>query len=144
MMRAKYLYIGFTALSVLITGCASHEHKLSQPNSSNMVTGKMVHGNPNSPDQLILEMAGKRFEGNLDIKKYVDWKNVRKAYGSDSDHWHRITAGLDKDHHISVGSSEIKSADGEAMLCKILWSRNYRPKGECFDQAGKPLTLHFE
>ncbi len=143
-MRVKYIHMVFTILTLLITGCAGHTHKLSQSNSTDMVTGKIVHGHPSSPDQLIVEIAEKRFEGNLDIKKYVDWKNVRKTYGYDSDHWHRITSGLDKDHHISLGSSEIKSADGEAMQCKLLWSRNYRPEGECINQAGKSLALRFE
>jgi hypothetical protein len=143
-MRTKYLCIAFIMPILLITGCASHEHKMSQPHPTNMVTGKMVHGNSSLPDQLIVEMAGKHFEGNLEIKKYVDWKNVRKTYGSDTKHWHKITSGLDKDHHISVGRAEIKSSDGDAMQCKAIWSRSDRPEGKCINQAGKSLDLSFE
>ena len=143
-MQTKYLYIALTTLTLLITGCASHEHKINPAGSSNVVSGKMLHEGSSSPDQLIVEMAGKSFEGNLDIKKHVDWENVRKAYGSNSEHWHRITSGLEKDHHTSVGSAEIKSADGEVMQCKIIWTRSDRPEGECIDQAGKSLELRFE
>ena len=143
-MQTKYLYTALTTLALLITGCASHEHKIIPAGSSNVVAGKMLHGGTSSPDQLIVEVAGKRFEGDLGIKKYVDWESVRKAYGSDSEHWHRITSSLDKDHHTSVGNAEIKSADGEVMQCKLIWSRSSRAEGECIDQAGKSLELRFE
>jgi hypothetical protein len=144
MMQTKYLYTALTTLTLLITGCASHEHRINPTGASNVVSGKMLHGGTRSSDQLIVEMAGKRFEGNLYIKKYVDWENVRKAYGSDSEHWHKITSGLDKDHHTSVGRAEIRSADGEVMQCKLMWTRSDRPEGECIDQAGKSLELRFE
>lgn len=143
-MQIKYIYTALTMLTLLITSCASHEHKTSSAGLNNVVSAKMLHGGTSSPDQLIVEMAGKRFEGKLDIKKYVDWENVRKAYGSDSKHWQRITSSLDKDHHTSVGRAEIKSANGETMQCKLMWTRSDSPEGECIDQAGKSLELRFE
>lgn len=143
-MNTKYLHVALATLATLMTGCAGHEHKIISTNATNTVAGKMIHLNSNAPDLLIVEVAGKRFEGNLAIKKYVDWENIRKSYGSDSEHQHKISSSLDKDHHISVGRADIKSADGESMQCKLMWSKSDKPEGECINQIGKSLALRFE
>lgn len=143
-MQTNCLYTALTTLTLIITGCASHEHRINPTGSSDVVSANMFHGGTSSPDKLIVNMAGKRFEGNLEIKKYVDWQTVRKAYGSDSEHWHKITSSLDKDHHTSIGRAEIKSAGGETMQCKLIWARSHKPEGECIVQTGQSLELRFE
>ncbi len=143
-MHTKYLVTAVACLSVLASGCATHEHKLSSSSANNIVVGKVIHGNPSLADQLIVETSGKRFEGELAIKKHLNWESVRKAYGSDSTHWQKIRSGQDKDHHTSVGTADIKSPDGEVMQCKLIWARSDRPEGECVDKTGKSLELRFE
>lgn len=132
-------------VALLATGCATHEHKLNPLNDSeHAVAGRLEHGNIGSPDRLVLESKGKRFEGELDVKSHLNWQGIRKAYGSDSKHWNRIKSGLDKDHQIYVGTGAIKSADGDVMQCRLIWTRSDRPYGECADIAGSRHPLNFE
>ncbi len=142
-MKHTHVHLAVLLTATLATGCATHEHKITNSDSANAISATLIHGNPSLPDQLVVEAGGKRYEGELTIKKHVEWSKVRKAYGSDSTHWQKIRSGQDKDHHTSVGTAEVKSGDGETMQCTLVWTRTDRPEGECLSQNGAPTPLHF-
>lgn len=144
-MQTLTRFLNLSLIGIALTGCAAHQHRLdTSADPDHLVSGHMEHRGLNSPDRLVVEMVGKRYEGELTVKQHVEWSKVRKAYGNDSKHWQRITSGQDKDHHTSVGTAEIKAADGDAMQCRLVWSRSDRPEGECVDQTGDvhPIDFH--
>lgn len=139
----RFLYLSL--MGIVLTGCAAHQHRLDvSADPEHLVSGHMEHMGLDSPDLLVVETVGKRYEGELSVKQQLDRSKVRKAYGSDSKHWQRITSGLDRDHHTSVGTAEIKADDGDSMKCRLAWSRADKPAGECVDLAGEvhPIVFH--
>jgi hypothetical protein len=142
-MKHTHVHLAVLLTVTLATGCATHEHKINNSDSANAVSATLIHGNPSLPDRLVVEAGVKRYEGELTVKKHLEWSKVRKTYGLDSKHWQKISSGLDKDHHTSVGIAEAKSSDGETMQCRLVWTRTDHPEGECVSQNGTPIPLHF-
>lgn len=144
MIYSKQIYSFLTIVSLLTAGCASHEHKFSATDSAKMVSGILIHGGVASQDRLSIEISGKQFEGELSIKKQLNWEKIHRIYGSDSRHWARISSGLDKDHDVSVGTANVTSTDGEMMECILVWTNSDRPGGECINRAGESLSLQLK
>lgn len=144
MTRRGVLGLGIALL--LAAGCAGHTHTLSSQQSGAFASGQIVHGGPQDANRLTLERAGKRFEGSFSVVTETNWKEVSQRYRNGGRHWDRIISGLDKDHLLRTARAELKSDDGDALVCDLAWRYGTDPAGVCrpVGDTGKVYAVRFE
>jgi hypothetical protein len=138
----KSLVFGGGALLIL-GGCATHSHSLTESASPGLLKGELVHL---QPSRLVLESGERKYvaEG-FEVQRHKNLAELQKRYRmSQPKHWDRITSGLDKDHESYSAVANPKAQDGSELTCRLAWRAVQTPQGICQDKAGKEYTLKFD
>lgn len=131
------------ALSLVLGGCAANLHQLSKDSSPELLRGEFLHGLLN---RLVLESAEQKYiaEG-FEVHRHTDWAELQKRYrNSNSKHWGRIFAGLDRNHETYSAEPAPKSADGAELFCQLGWGAGRTPQGVCRNNAGAEYQVRFD
>ncbi len=129
--------------SLILGGCASHSHSLTEGAAPGLLKGELVHL---QPSRLVLESGERKYiaEG-FEVLRHQNLAELHKRYRmSEPKHWDRITSGLDKDHESYSAVANPKAQDGSELTCRLAWRAVQNPQGICQDKAGKEYVLKFD
>lgn len=130
-------------LSVTLSGCVGHTHRLVSANNSPPVTGSFSHEGIQAP-AMVLELEGARYEGRgFVIQHHQDLAKLRKLFGPGK-HYDRITSGMDRDHIKSSASPVLRAPNGETLRCLLAWSSGQGPAGVCTKTDGAEFDVRFD
>ena len=138
----KSLVFGGGALLIL-GGCATHSHSLTESASPGLLKGELVHL---QPSRLVLESGERKYvaEG-FEVQRHKNLAELQKRYRmSQPKHWDRITSGFDKTHEVYSAEPVPKAQDGTELSCRLTWKSGSAPQGICQDQAGKEYQVRFD
>ncbi|TAN73062.1 MAG: hypothetical protein EPN14_10095 [Gallionella sp.] len=140
----KKFYLNILAI-LLLTGCASHVHRMDGEHGAPFIGGELVHDSGEG-NRLALEMSGRRYESRgFAVGRQTNLAALRKRYyGVDPKHWKRILSGLDTDHATYSIETIAISAEGHEVSCRLMWKHGAKPAGVCADQAGTEFPVRFE
>ena len=120
-----------TIAVVYLAGCGPHIHTLAPGSADAVLAGHLVHGGSTESNLLVVEVGGKHFEGGFSVETTQNWTELRERYRSNSRHWDRIVSGLDRDHEVKMARAELRSADSDSLVCKLVWRVGTNPAGVC-------------
>lgn len=135
--------LAILSFSVLLGGCAANLHQLSKDSSPELLRGEFLRGHQN---RLVLESVEQKYiaEG-FEVHRHTHWAELRQRYrNSNSKHWDRIFAGLDRNHETYSTEPAPKSADGAELICQLGWGAGRKPQGVCRNNAGAEYQVRFD
>ncbi|TXT21730.1 MAG: hypothetical protein FD134_2607 [Gallionellaceae bacterium] len=141
-MKTPYLNL---LAAVLVTGCAGPVHMLVKEDGTPFIGGNLAHDR-GMDNRLVLEATSRRYEARgFVVERQTNLAELRKRYyGVDPKHWDRIFAGLDAGHVVYSLETVARSAEGQEISCRLMWSGAAKPAGVCTDRAGAAFPVRFE
>jgi hypothetical protein len=140
MMFKKLVLVA--SASLIVVGCASHSHTLSESSAPEFLKGELIHV---QPSRLVLESKERKYvaEG-FEVRRHQNLAELHKRYRmSEPKHWDRISSGLDRDHESFSAEPKPRASNGEELTCRLAWRNATRPQGMCIDSAGKEYAISF-
>jgi hypothetical protein len=137
------MLLAVTGAAVVLGGCASHSHSLTEGSAPEFIKGEFIHGTPSS---LVLTMADRRYVSTgFEVRRDSNMAELARRYrGSDPKHWDRILMGFDRDHEAYSAEPKLTSQDGLVLSCRLAWTAGKSPEGICNDKADKPYQVRFD
>lgn len=130
-------------LSVTLSGCVGHTHRLVSANNSPPVTGSFSHEGTQAP-VMVLELEGARYEGRgFVIQHHQDLAKLRQLFGPGK-HYDQIASGMNSDHVKHSASPVLRAQSGETIRCLLAWSSGQSPAGVCTKPDGAEIDVRFD
>lgn len=140
-MRTRAAPAFVLAVSACLGGCSAHTHRLVLANDAAITVGSFEHAGLGE-SHLSVTFGGIRFTASgFAVRKRRDRDELEALAGANARHRQRILAGLDTEHDIYAADVILRSPDGAATWCSLIWVSRGVPAGICIDAEGTEVEI---